>query len=108
MKGLLGDLMKQAEAMKTKVDKLQEELLETSVVGESGGGMVKVTINGKFEVEEVFIEDSSFGSDKRVLEDLIAGAFNDATRKLSQLNKQKMASITRGMEMPFDFKPPFS
>jgi len=106
MKNLLGDLMRQAEDMKAKVDRLQEELLETSVTGESGGGMVRITINGKFEVEAVLIEESVYASGKSLLEDLIAGAFNDATKKMSQLNKEKMAGITGGLEMPLGFKLP--
>jgi len=106
MKNLLGDLMRQAEDMKGKVDRLQEELLETSVTGESGGGMVRITINGKFEVEEVLIEDSVYAGGKSLLEDLIAGAFNDASKKMSQLNKEKMATITGGLEMPLGFKLP--
>ncbi len=106
MKNLLGDLMRQAEDMKAKVDRLQEELLETSVTGESGGGMVRITINGKFEVEAVLIEESVYVSGKSLLEDLIAGAFNDATKKMSQLNKEKMAGITGGLEMPLGFKLP--
>tara|TARA_B100000686_G_scaffold316478_1_gene364354 strand:+ start:253 stop:573 length:321 start_codon:yes stop_codon:yes gene_type:complete len=106
MKNLLGDLMRQAEDMKTKVDKLQEELLEVTVTGESGGGMVKITINGKFEVEAVSIEESVYTRGKNLLEDLIAGAFNDAAQKMSQLSKEKMASISGGLEMPLGLKLP--
>ena len=67
MKNLLGDLMKQAEDLKTKAEKIQGELSESSVTGEAGGGMVKITVNGKFEVQQVFIEDLVFEGKKLCL-----------------------------------------
>ena len=100
--------MKQAEDLKAKAEKIQDELRECSVTGEAGGGMVKIRVNGKFEVEKIFIEDSVINGSKSMLEDLIAAAFNDAVRKVSDLNKEKMASLSGGLEMPFGFKPPFS
>ena len=108
MKNFLGDLMKQAEDLKAKAEKIQGELNESNVTGDAGGGMVKITVNGKFEVEKVFIEDSVFDGKKTMLEDLIAAAFTDASRKVSEMNKEKMASLTGGLEVPFGFKPPSS
>ena len=103
MKNLLGDLMRQAEDIKAKAEKIQNELKESCVTGEAGGGMVKITVNGKFEVEKVFMEDSVFDGKKTMLEDLVAAAFNDASRKVAEMNKEKMASITGGLEIPFGF-----
>ena len=108
MKNLLGDLMRQAEDLKTKAEKIQGELSESNVTGEAGGGMVKITVNGKFEVQQVFIEDLIFEGKKTMLEDLIAAAFNDASRKVSEMNNEKMASLTGGLEMPFGFNSPSS
>ena len=100
--------MKQAEDLKVKAEKIQDELNQSCVTGEAGGGMVKITVNGKFEVEEVLIEDSLFGGKKTMLEDLIAAAFNDASRKVSEMNKEKMVSLTGGLEIPFGFNSPSS
>ena len=108
MKNLLGDLMRQAEDIKAKAEKIQDELNESCVSGEAGGGMVKITVNGKFEVEKVFIEVSVFGGKKTMLEDLIAAAYNDASRKVSEMNKEKIASLTGGIEIPFGFNSPTS
>ena len=108
MKDLLGDLMRQAEDLKARAEKIQGELNESSVTGEAGGGMVKITVNGKFEVEKVLIEDLVFDGKKTMLEDLIAAAFNDASRRVSEMNKEKMASLTGGLEIPFGFNSPSS
>ena len=94
--------------MNAKADKILVDLDVSSVTGEAGGGMVKITVNGKFEVQQVFIEDLVFEGKKTMLEDLIAAAFNDASRKVSEMNKEKMASLTGGMEMPFGFNSPSS
>ena len=67
MKNLLGDLMRQAEDIKAKAEKIQSELNDSCVSGEAGGGMVKITVNGKFEVEKVFIEDPVFDGKKPCL-----------------------------------------
>ena len=107
MKGVFNDLLKHAEDMKTKVERLREELLEIAVTGEAGGGMVKITVNGRYEVESVNVEDGVLIGEKGLLEDLLAGAMNDANRKISNLNKEKMESLTGGIEMPFNFNQLF-
>ena len=100
--------MKQAEDIKAKAEKIQNELKESCVTGEAGGGMVKITVNGNFEVEKVFLEDSVFDGKKTMLEDFVTAAFNDASRKVAEMNKEKMASITGGLEIPFGFNSPSS
>ena len=82
MKGL-GDLMKQAQEMQGRMQEMQEELVHLEVVGESGAGLVKVTMNGRHEVRRVEIDPSLMGEDTEVLEDLIAASINDAVRKAS-------------------------
>ena len=82
MKGGIGNLMKQAQAMQESMQKAQEELASLEVTGESGGGMVKVTMTGKHEVRRVAIDDSLMADDKDMLEDLVAAAINDATHKV--------------------------
>jgi len=107
MKGGLGNLMKQAQQMQANMQKAQEELANMEVTGESGGGMVKVTMNGRHEARRVQIDDSLLGDDKEMLEDLVAAAINDATHKVEALTQERMSSMTAGMNLPAGFKLPF-
>jgi hypothetical protein len=107
MKGGLGDLMKQAQQMQEKVQSIQEELANTEVLGESGAGMVKVTMTGRHDVKRVEIDDSLMKEDKEILEDLLAAAVNDAVRRLETTQKDKMSKITGGISLPPGFKLPF-
>ena len=77
MRGNIGSMMKQAEAMQRNMQKAQEEIALMEVTGESGGGMVKVTMNGRHEVKRVQIEPAVVGEDREMLEDLVAAAIND-------------------------------
>lgn len=103
----LSQLMKQAQAMQENMQKAQEELASTQVQGEAGGGMVRVTMTCKYEVKQVSIEDSLVGEDKEMLEDLVAAAFNDATRKAEQEIQERMSSVTGGLDLPAGMKLPF-
>ncbi|REL28840.1 YbaB/EbfC family nucleoid-associated protein [Thalassotalea euphylliae] len=107
MKGGMGNLMKQAQQMQAKMQKAQEELANMEVVGESGAGMVKVTMTGSHSVRRVEIDESLMEDDKDMVEDLVAAAFNDAVRRVEEQNKSKMADLTGGMQMPPGFKMPF-
>lgn len=99
-KGGLGNLMKQAQQM-------QEEVAKLETTGESGAGLVKVTINGAHNCRRVVIDPSLMEDDKEMLEDLIAAAFNDAARRIEETQKEKMASVSNGMQLPPGFKMPF-
>ncbi len=107
MKGGMGNIMKQAQQMQAKMQKMQEELAKMEVVGESGAGMVKVTMTGSHSVRRVEIDESLMEDDKEMIEDLVAAAFNDAVRRVEEQNKEKMGSITGGMQMPPGMKMPF-
>jgi DNA-binding YbaB/EbfC family protein len=107
MKGGLGNLMKQAQEMQANMQKAQEKLADMEVVGESGGGMVKVTMTGKHEVRRVVIDDSLMSDDKDMLEDLVAAAINDATHKVESTTQEQMSSLTAGMNLPPGMKLPF-
>ncbi len=107
MKGL-GDIMKQAQQMQEKVQKLQEEIANTEVTGESGAGLVKVVMTGRHDVKSVSIDDDLFSEDKEILEDLIAAAMNDAVRRAENNQKDRMSSLTAGIPLPPGFKLPFS
>ena len=81
MKGGIGQLMKQAQQMQEKMQKAQEELQNIIVHGESGGGMVKISITCKNEIKKIDIDNSLFSEERDMLEDLLIAAFNDAIRK---------------------------
>nr|WP_321239717.1 YbaB/EbfC family nucleoid-associated protein [uncultured Tolumonas sp.] len=106
-KGGMGNLMKQAQMMQERMQKMQEEVAKMEVTGESGAGMVKITITGSHNVRRVAIDPSLMEDDQEMLEDLIAAAFNDAVRRAEEQNKAKMADVTGGMQLPPGFKMPF-
>lgn len=103
----LGDLMKQAQEMRANMQKMQEELANIEVQGESGAGLVAVVMTGRHDVKSVKIDPSLLSEDKEILEDLLAAAVNDAVRKVESTNKEKLSQLTGGMQMPPGFKMPF-
>ncbi len=107
MKNQLAGLMKQAQAMQRNMEKMQEELAQTFVEGESGAGIVKVRMNCKHSVSMVSIDPSLMEDDKEMLEDLLTAAFNDGLRKAEATAKEKMERITGGFPMPPGMKMPF-
>ncbi|MEL0630601.1 YbaB/EbfC family nucleoid-associated protein [Psychromonas aquatilis] len=106
-KGGMGDLMKKAQEMQENMKKAQAEIANTEVVGESGAGLVKVTLLGNHNVRKVEIDPSLLEDEKEMLEDLIAAAMNDAVRRVEEVNKSKMSGLTGGMDLPPGFKMPF-
>ena len=106
MKGGLGNLMKQAQEMQANLKKVQEELASMEVTGESGGGMVKVTMTGRHDVRTVRIADEVMG-DREMLEDLVAAAVNDAVRRIESESASRMSGLTAGMNLPPGMKLPF-
>ena len=107
MKGGLGSIMQQAQRMQENLKRAQEEIGRLEVTGQAGGGMVKVTINGRHEARKVEIERSLLGDDPEMLEDLVAAAFNDANNRLAELTQQKMSEVSAGMPLPPGFKLAF-
>ncbi len=107
MKGGLGNLMKQAQEMQANMQKAQEEIASMEVTGESGGGMVKITMTGKYEARRVSIDDSLLGDDKDMLEDLVAAAINDAAHKVEATTQERMSGLTTGLDLPPGMKLPF-
>lgn len=97
-KGQIAGLMKKAQEMQANMQKAQEEIAKLEVDGESGAGMVKVVMTGKHDIKKVTI-DPSIMDDKEMLEDLIAAAVNDATRKVEEQSTAKMGNATAGMPM---------
>lgn len=107
MKNALGNLMQQAQKIQDDMKRVQEEIAATEVHGESGGGLVKVLMNGKREVKKIDIDNSLVGDDRDMLEDLVAAAFNDAVHKVAKMKKERMSSITAGFPLPPGFQMPF-
>ena len=106
MKGGLGNIMKQAQAMQENMQKAQEELANTEVTGVSGAGMVEVVMTCRHDVRKITIDPELMGDDKEVVEDLIAAAFNDAVRKVESATEEKMGGLTSGLNIP-GLKLPF-
>jgi DNA-binding YbaB/EbfC family protein len=102
-----GNMMKQAMALQANMKKAQDEIANMEVTGESGGGMVKVTMTGKHEVKRVQIEPAVVSEDREMLEDLIAAAINDAVNKVDQQSTARMSSVMSGLNLPPGFKMPF-
>ena len=107
MKGQLAGLMKQAQQMQDNMRKMQEQLAQIEVEGQSGAGMVKVVMTCRHDVKRVVIDPSVIGDDKEMLEDLNAAAINDAVRKVETTSQEKMASVTAGLPLPPGMKLPF-
>ena len=103
MKGGMGNLLKQAKKMQEQMEKTQAELAKREITGEAGGGMVKVTMNGRHEVVGVRIDPSvAGGDDVEMLEDLVAAACNDAVRRVAEETQNDLSAM-----MPPGFKLPF-
>ena len=107
MRGNIGNLLKQAQAVQENIQKAQEQVAQISATGESGGGMVKVTMNGKHEVARVQIEPALMSEEREVLEDLIAAAINDAAHKVQTAVNEKMSGAMAGLPLPPGMKLPF-
>ena len=107
MKGPFGNLMKQAQQMQENLQEAQEQIAAMEVIGESGAGMVKVTMTGRHDVKRVHIDPSLMQEDKSMIEDLLAAAVNDAVRRVEAMSKEKLGGITAGMQLPPGMNLPF-
>ena len=107
MKGGLGNIMKQAQAMQENMKKAQDELAEMEVVGQSGGGLVSITMSCRHDVRRVKIDPELVGDEVDVLEDLVAAAFNEALNKVESTTQEKMGGLTAGLNLPGGMKLPF-
>ncbi|VFU07305.1 conserved hypothetical protein [Methylocella tundrae] len=107
MRDMLG-LMKQAQAMQEKIQEMQAEMERLEVEGQSGGGMVRVTLSAKGQLRNVAIDDQLMkAEEKQILEDLIITAHEDARKKAERLMEEKMQGMTAGLSLPPGMKLPF-
>ena len=97
MKAGLGQMLRQAQE---NLQRAQDELASLEVTGSAGGGVVTVTMNGRYQARGVSIDDAFVGGDRQMLEDLVAAAINDAVRKAEELSREKMAGFTAGLGLP--------
>ncbi len=104
----ISQIMKQAKVMQEKMAEVQKKIEEAEVEGSSGGGAVKVLVNGKHNVKKVTIDPSLIDKNEvEVLEDLLVAALNDATNKISENMSSQLSSISGGMDLPPGMKLPF-
>jgi DNA-binding YbaB/EbfC family protein len=107
MKDLLG-LMGKAKEMQAKFQAMQEEMLTLEETGQSAGGLVSVTLTGKFDMKALKIDPSLFKEDDvEILEDLLLAAHNDARAKIERTIQEKTQSLTSGLPLPPGMKLPF-
>lgn len=103
----LNSLMQQARKMQEQMQKAQEELAKVTVTGESGAGLVKVTMNGRHEVQKVALDPTLLSEDREIIEDLIAAGINAAVNKVAEHNRSSLAGMAAGLNLPPGFKMPF-
>lgn len=107
MKDIMG-LMKQAQAMQSRMQEMQAEMERTEVEGQSGGGLVRVTLTGKGQMKGIAIDASLMKpEEKEIVEDLVVAAHEDARKKSERLMEEKMKSVTAGLPLPPGMKLPF-
>ena len=99
--------MKQAQQMQEKMKQAQDELANITVIGESGGGMVSITMSCKNEIKKINIDEVLFNEEKDMLEDLLIAAFNDAARRAEKKTQESMSGMTSGLNLPPGMKLPF-
>ena len=98
----LSELMKKAQEMQKKMQEIQKQIAEMEVVGQSGGGLVKIVMTGQHAAKRVTLDPSVLKEEKSILEDLIAAAINDATGKIEKGTREKMTTLT-GIKLPEGF-----
>jgi nucleoid-associated protein EbfC len=104
----LGDMMKQVQSMQARMAEMQEKLEAMTVFGQSGGGLVEISMNGKGAVQAVTIDPSLMKVDEReILEDLIIAAHADAKAKVEAAAAEEMKALTGGLPLPPGLKLPF-
>lgn len=103
MKPDINNLLKQAQKMQTQMQEAQQQLASMIVKGEAGGGLLWVEMTGRHDVKKVFIDPSLMDEEKEMLEDLVAAAVNDAVRKIEKSSRDKLQSLTAGIQLPAGF-----
>ena len=100
-------MLEQAQEMQKKMVDAKESLKNISVEGESGGGGVKVILNGNGEMISIQIDPKILAEEKSVIEDLIVAATNNAKKNVESKTQEEMSKLTGGLQLPTGFKLPF-
>lgn len=98
----LNEIMKRAQEMQKKLQDIQKQVAEMEVIGQSGGGVVKIVMTGQHYAKKVSLDPNLMKEDKAIIEDLIAAAINDATDKIEKNLRDKMGGLA-GMKLPDGF-----
>jgi nucleoid-associated protein EbfC len=106
MRGQIANLMQQAQRMQENMQRAQEELGTIEVTGQSGGGVVSITMTARMEVRRVSVDRETMANDPEMAEDLLVAAFNDAVNKANEASQAKMSEATAGMPLPPGMKMP--
>ena len=97
----MNDIMRQAQVMQSKLNKLQQEMAEKEVETSSGGGMIKITMNGRQELKKLIIDPKLLeDKDIEMLQDLILSAVNEGVRVTKEVSEREMASLSGGLHLP--------
>ncbi|MBF0612922.1 MAG: YbaB/EbfC family nucleoid-associated protein [Magnetococcales bacterium] len=97
----LGNIIKQAQQMQGRLEKMQEEMANLQITGQSGGGLVEVTVNGRQEMKKIRIDPKAVDvNDLEMLEDLIVAAMNDAQNKIQEITRERTNALTGGLNIP--------
>ncbi|MDE0942957.1 MAG: YbaB/EbfC family nucleoid-associated protein [Alphaproteobacteria bacterium] len=103
----LSQMMKQAQEMQGKMQEMQARMEDVEMTGQSGAGLVSVTLNGKGEMRGLKMDASLKDGDIEVMEDLIVAAHNDAKRRVEDYTQEEMGKLTGGLNLPAGMKLPF-
>ena len=98
----LNEIMKRAQDMQKKLQDIQKQVADMEIVGQSGGGMVKVSVTGQHYAKKVVLDSNLLKEEKQIIEDLIAAAINDATDKIEKSLRDKMGGLA-GIKLPDEF-----
>tara|TARA_B100000953_G_C17902130_1_gene384726 strand:+ start:441 stop:755 length:315 start_codon:yes stop_codon:yes gene_type:complete len=96
----MGGMMKKAQEMQKEMTRIQKEIEELEIEGQSGGGMIKVVVNGKKNILSINIDSQVMNEDKEMLEDLILSAINQALDNIDKISKEKMGPLASGLNIP--------
>jgi DNA-binding YbaB/EbfC family protein len=107
MKEPFANMMKQAQQMQEMLQRMRDDIARLEVTGEAGAGLVRVIMSGAHDVRRVSIDPALLRDDPQMLEDLVAAAVNDASRRVEQATQEKMASLAGGLGLPPGMKLPF-
>ena len=101
------DMLSKAKEMQKKMKEAQDVIKKIEVEGEAGGNLVKVTLNGEYEIKSIVVSEEAKKEGMEIINDLIIAAYNNAKEKLKKKSSEELSKVTGGLSLPSDFKIPF-